>query len=81
MKIFKPDFGGQKGEGINDFLRDILSDAWKGNVAGFKKKEPLRKRPYNTISGFPQELKNGVKRGVTNEVKRQAAKRLKRFFD
>ena len=47
----------------------------------FKKKAPLRKRPYNAISGFQQGLKGGIKIGVTNEVKRQAAKRLKGFFD
>ena len=80
LKRFKPEVEGQKGEGIIDVLRDILSDTWKG-VAGFKKKAPLRKRPYNTISGFQEGLESGIKRGVTNEVKRQATKRLKGFFD
>ena len=81
LKRFKPEVEGQKGEGIIDVLRDILSDMWKEGVAGFKKKAPLRKRPYNTISGFQQGLESGIKRGVTNEVKRQATKRLKGFFD
>ena len=76
LKRFKPEVGGQKGEGIKDVLRDILSDTWKEGVAGFKKKAPLRKRPYNTISGFQQGLESGIKRGV----KRQATKRLKGFF-
>ena len=49
LKRFKPDVGGQKGEGIKDVLKDNLSDTWKGDVAGFKKKAPLRKRPYNAI--------------------------------
>ena len=81
LKRFKPDVGEQKGEGVKDVFRDILSDTWKEGVAGFKKKAPLRKRPYNTISGFQQGLESGIKRGVTNEVKRQATKRLKGFFD
>ena len=55
-------------------MRDILSDMWKGGVAGLKKKAPLRKRPCNAISGFQQGLKSGIKRGVTNRVKHQAAK-------
>ena len=78
LKRFKPDVGEQKGEGVKDVFRDILSDTWKG-VAGFKKKAPLRKRPYNAISSLG--LKSGIKRGVTNEVNRLAAKRLKGFFD
>ena len=81
LKRFKPDVGEQKGEGVKDVFRNILSDTWKGGVAGFKKKAPLRKRPYNAISGFQQGLKSGIKRGVTNEVNRLAAKRLKGFFD
>ena len=79
LKRFKPDVEEQKG--VKDVFRDILSDTWKGGVAGFKKKAPLRKRPYNAISSFQQGLKSGIKRGVTNEVNRLAAKRLKGFFD
>ena len=80
LKRFKPDVEEQKG-GVKDVFRDILSDTWKGGVAGFKKKAPLHKRPYNAISSFQQGLKSGIKRGVTNEVNRLAAKRLKGFFD
>ena len=79
LKRFKPDVEEQKG-GVKDVFRDILSDTWKGGVAGFQKKAPLCKRPYNAISGFQQGLKSSIKRGVTTEVKRLAAKRLKGFF-
>ena len=49
LKRFKPEVGGQKGEGIKDVLRDVLSDTWKGSVRDLKK-APLCKRPYNAVS-------------------------------
>ena len=68
LKRFKPNAGRQKGEGIKDILRKILSDTWKGGVAGFKKKAPLRKRPYNAIRGFQQGLKSGIKSDKRSET-------------
>ena len=50
-------------------LKDILNEMIQGSMAGFKKTVPIRKGPYNTISGAKQGFESGLKKGLKSELK------------
>lgn len=69
LRRFKPDDYQGEGSRVRVVLKDILNEMIQGSMAGFKKTVPIRKGPYNTISGAKQGFESGLKKGLKSELK------------